>query len=344
MEYFAGANTKNGFVSIFNERFKDIGRLYILKGSSGCGKSTFMRKAMMRAREFGIPYDVIYCSADSDSVDGVVFKTLGVAIADGTAPHTLEVRYPCVRESIINLGEFWSESKLLPKKREIVELTDKKSMHYANAYKCLSAIGKLRDIKHNLISNAYNRDKMDKTVLRLADKLLKGKGETEKIFASAFTSDGLKSANAFGYVNTVYRINGLLSQMFMSAFALSASELGISCVISLCPTDATRIDAVYIKESGDLVTDSGSPIYQSFLKEKVITTARFVDKAAISNSKAKLRAIDKIARELEYEAQKELSLAKKAHAEIEKIYIPAMDFALLDEYTEKWLTKVIRAE
>ena len=118
MEYFAGANTRNGFVSIFDERFGDIERLYILKGSSGCGKSTFMRKAMMRAREFSIPYDVIYCSADRDSVDGVVFKTLGVAIADGTAPHTLDVKYPCVRETIINLGQFWNEKKLLPKRKK----------------------------------------------------------------------------------------------------------------------------------------------------------------------------------------------------------------------------------
>lgn len=344
MEYFAGANTKNGFVSVFNERFKNIGRLYILKGSSGCGKSTFMRKAMMRAREFGIPYDVIYCSADSDSVDGVVFGTLGVAIADGTSPHTLDVRYPCVRESIINLGEFWNESKLLPKKREIVELTDKKRMHYANAYKCLSAIGKLQDIKQNILSSAHNRDKMDKTVLRLAEKLLKGSGECERIFASAFTSEGIKSANAFGNVNTLYRVKGVLSQLFMSSFAMTARELGVDCVVSMCPTDAERIDAVYIKESGDLVTDSCLPIYRSFAKEKVITTLRFADKNALSRSKSKLRTLEKIVCELVSEAQQELSLAKQTHAEIEKIYIPAMDFASLDEYTEEWLAKVIRAE
>ncbi len=344
MEYFAGANTRNGFVSIFEERFRDIGRLYILKGSSGCGKSTFMRKAMMRAREFGIPYDVIYCSADSNSVDGVVFKTLGIAIADGTSPHILEVKYPCVRETLIDLGRFWNEKKLLPKEKEIIKLTDQKSAHYKNAYKCISAMGVLDDFRRNLINASLHREKLDKAVLRIAERAAKGRGESEHIFATAFNAGGFKSVKAFQSVNTLYRISGPLHEIFINSLSHALSELGVGCVLALSPTDVSRVNAVYIKESGDLFTDCELPLCESFEKERVINTLRFADKSVLGGCKNKLRAAERLIKEIECDAQKELEHARSAHNEIEKIYIPAMDFGALDEFTERLLTKLIRAE
>ena len=79
MELYAGANTRYGFVSIFDECFKDIARIFILKGSSGCGKSTFMRRVAKKAYESGLTVDIIRCSADPDSLDGVIVHELGVA-------------------------------------------------------------------------------------------------------------------------------------------------------------------------------------------------------------------------------------------------------------------------
>jgi len=188
MEYFAGANTRNGFVSIFDECFKDIKRLYILKGSSGCGKSTLMRRVAEKAQKLGMPVDYIYCSADCESLDGVILPTQSVAIVDGTSPHVMDVKYPCVRETIVNLGQFWDESKLMPKREEIIEFTDKKSAHYKNAYKCLNAVGSVEDMKKQLLSRAVLRDKMDSLAIRIAEKAIMNKGKIKYVFASLFTS------------------------------------------------------------------------------------------------------------------------------------------------------------
>lgn len=340
MEYFAGANTRNGFVSVFDECFKNIERLYILKGSSGCGKSTFMKKVAERAVKHGFSVDYIYCSADSQSLDGIIIQELNIAIADGTSPHIMDVKYPCVRETIINLGQFWNESKLLPKREEIIELTNSKSEYYKNAYKSLSAFGSVEDIKKQLLSRAVIRDKMDSIVFRIVERVSGSKGETKKLFATAFTSEGLKTAKVFDDVKTLYRVNGNLSDLFMASFVRAVNEIGTSCTISYSPTDATLPDAVYFEETKTLVTSLALPPCKSAVEEKTVSTSRFTNNAVLASVRAKLRALDKLSNELLFEAKTQLSNAKSVHNEIEKIYIPAMDFKSLDDYTFALINRI----
>ena len=234
--------------------------------------------------------------------------------------------------------------KAASEKKEIIELTDKKSKHYSNAYKSISVLGTLNDLKRGMLSESCCRERLDKAVFRFADRFRKGDETSERIFATAFTCDGFKSANAFGCVGTLYRVGGLLSGIFMNAFSHTACEMGIGCTISLSPIDVSRVNAVYIKESKALITDCELPICESFETEKVINTSRFADKNILSGVKAKLRAVDRLASEIESEAKKELCYAKATHAEIEKIYIPSMDFGALDDFSEMWISHVIRAE
>ena len=327
MEYFAGANTRDGFVSLFDECFKNTERLFILKGSSGCGKSTLMKRVAGKAQKLGLPVDFIFCSADPESLDGVVLTTKGIAIADGTSPHVMDAKYPCVRETIINLGEFWNESELLPRRKEIIELTDKKSAHYKNAYKCLSALGSVEDIKKRLLSPALIRDKMDSIALRIAEKEAHNKGEGKSVFATAFTSNGLETLSVFGEVNTLYRVNGSLSAPFMSALVRAVKELGIACIISNSAINPSLPDAVYFEKSKTLVTNLAVPPCKSASEEKSVSTSRFTDGASVASVRAKLRTLEKLSSELTLEAKNELSNAKSVHNEIEKIYIPATEIS-----------------
>lgn len=340
MEYFAGANTRNGFISLFDECFKGIKRLYILKGSSGCGKSTLMRRVAGMAQRKGLPIDYIYCSADSDSLDGIILPTLSIAIADGTSPHVMDVKYPCVRETIINLGQFWDEDKLIPKREEIIALTDKKAMHYKNAYKCLSALGSVEDMKRQLISRAVLRDKLDSIIIKLVEKAIGAKGEVKTLFATAFTSAGVKTLSAFGDVKTLYTVNGNLSKIFMSSLVQTVNELGAKCTVSLSALDPSLPDAVYFEETGVLVTDIPSAACSSAKEEKNISASRFTDNSTLASMRAKLRAYDKLINELAVEAKNELAEAKEAHNKIESIYIPAMDFKSLDEYTVSLINRI----
>ena len=340
MEYFAGANTRNGFVSLFDECFKNVERLYILKGSSGCGKSTFMKKVAERAIKHGFSVDYIYCSADSQSLDGVIIQGLNIAVADGTSPHIMDVKYPCVRETIINLGQFWDESKLIPKRNKIIELTNLKSECYKNAYNCLSAFGSVEDIKKRLLSRVLMRDKMDSIVFRIVERVSGSKGESKKIFATAFTSEGVKTANAFCDVKTVYRVNGILSEFFMTSFANLTNELGLKRIVSCSATDFALPDAIYFEETKTLVTSLSVLPCKSVSEEKIISSSRFTDNAALASIRAKLRALDKLSNELLIEARNQLSNAKSVHNEIENVYIPSMDFKSLDRYTSSVIKSI----
>lgn len=88
VQYFLGANTAQGFFSLYDELIDEskATAFYVLKGGPGCGKSTLMRKVgeKMEALGFGVEY--ILCSGDPGSLDGILIPEKAVAIMDGTAP------------------------------------------------------------------------------------------------------------------------------------------------------------------------------------------------------------------------------------------------------------------
>ena len=337
MEYFAASNTRNGFKSFFEECFAKCERIFILKGSSGCGKSTFMRRIVGRAEQLGFTTDIIRCSSDPDSFDGVIIHGLNIAVADGTSPHVMDVKYPCVRESIINLGEFWDEQKILPHKAEIISLTDKKGEHYKNAYRCLSAIGNTEDIKRHIVRTSVITEKCDEAVFSIAEKAFGGVGEEKRIFVSAFTSNGLKVLPTFGKVKRLYRVSGYASFYLLNSLYGIARERGTEMTVSLGTPDDGIPDSIYFPSTGTLVTSLQEAPCDSFDEDKSFSCVKFTDADVLSGCRVRLRGLDRLISELSNEAKTELSYAKETHNKIESIYISAMNFNLLDEFTSGFM-------
>ncbi len=89
--YFLGANSPNGFYSLYDQLI-DPGLaedIFILKGGPGCGKSSLMRTVGKAMEDKGLYVEYIQCSGDPDSLDGIVIPALKTAIVDGTAPHVV---------------------------------------------------------------------------------------------------------------------------------------------------------------------------------------------------------------------------------------------------------------
>lgn len=89
IQYFLGANSPDGFYSLYPELIQPetAQAIYILKGGPGCGKSTLMRKVGGQMEQAGLETEYILCSGDPDSLDALLLPRQGVAIVDGTAPH-----------------------------------------------------------------------------------------------------------------------------------------------------------------------------------------------------------------------------------------------------------------
>lgn len=341
MEFFAGANTVNGFKSLFDECFKETSRLYILKGSGGCGKSTFMRRIAGKAQREGIECDVIRCSADPESLDGVILPTLGIAVADGTAPHIMDVKYPCVRESIINLGQFWDESRILPNRAKIVELTDAKGARYAAAYNALAAYGRVTEMIRGIVSKAVIRENLDEFVLSLADKIITSSGNRKRLLSSAFTASGTKTLETFKTVERLIKISGFGAEYALKALEQVATERSAECTVCCSPTNVTLPESLYFGGTGTLVTLLESPPCADInSEEKNISSARFINNSVIAAARVRLKTLKRLTEELLNEARTELSSARSLHSEIEALYIPAMDFERLDAFTLKFINDI----
>ena len=107
--FFAGANSGEGFRSLFHELTdpEDTYDFMILKGGPGVGKNTFMREIGRTMEAAGTKVEYLHCSGDPDSLDAVVLPELRCAVADGTAPHVLEPVYPAAVDRYVDLGRFY---------------------------------------------------------------------------------------------------------------------------------------------------------------------------------------------------------------------------------------------
>jgi hypothetical protein len=145
--FFLGANTPEGFFSLFSELYSPENgwRLYIIKGGPGTGKSTLMKKIAAAADKRGLFCERIYCSSDPGSLDGVIIPSLKISIADGTPPHTLEPKYPGVSEKFVDLGLFRDDRKLEAFRDEIIETAKENSFYHKKCTDFLSAASVCRN-------------------------------------------------------------------------------------------------------------------------------------------------------------------------------------------------------
>ena len=164
--YFLGGNTPQGFVGFYKDVVDsyNLSKLYILKGASGTGKATFMRKFAREILKKHADTDVDYilCGQDPKSLDGVIFPKLGLGIIDGTHPHVTDPKYPGVVEEIVDLAKYIDGTKV--NRVELQRLLDKKSSHYAKAYKELDKAKREHDKIEKIYGEAMDFRALD-TVL-----------------------------------------------------------------------------------------------------------------------------------------------------------------------------------
>ena len=141
IKYFLGANSGEGFYSLYDSFARNDGDLlYLIKGGPGCGKSGFMRKITEKAQGLGYEVEEILCSGDPDSLDAVYIPEIKTAFCDATAPHAAEPRLFAVDSYYVNLGQFCS----LSENSKIAEYSKKYKQMYKSAYSYLSPLAGLK--------------------------------------------------------------------------------------------------------------------------------------------------------------------------------------------------------
>lgn len=347
INYYAGGNTAKGFVNLFDTNLRSLRKIFILKGGPGTGKSTLMKKIGIFWVDKGYNIEYLHCSADNDSIDGVINTVLKIGIVDGTAPHIIEPTAPGAKEEYLNLGIAWDSSKLEPYVEKILDLNSRIKECYENAYSYYAKALKVHDEWEKIYISNMNFEKADvlaqKVInLMLNNKKLNKKSQVNHRFMGAATPNGPIDfiENLTNTVSKRYFLKGRPGSgksTLLKKLAKEANSRGFDIEVYHCGFDANSLDMIILRELSICIFDSTSPheYFPSRDNDEIVdmykelitpgTDEKYVDTINV----IKLRYKSNISIGTSY-----LKKANAMHAELEKYYINAMDFDKLDKIKE----------
>ncbi len=343
---FMGANSPIGFCSFFEEIYNPYKNHhpYIIKGGPGTGKSTLMKKVARKAQEMGYETELIYCSSDPKSLDGIIVKDLGISVIDGTSPHVLEPKFPGAVENIINTGDFWDKKKLAAKSDLIRSLTLENSMHHFRSARYLSAAGAINDENIRLASSFIKDEKINSFAVRFVSREMPPKrkrsaGKRIRRFISGITPEGVvfldetvtsQAVRVIGIKDNYSAVSPLVCQR-IGDFAI---KNGYDVIFCQCPMKPKGdCEHIIIPEVGLALLTVKKEHSISLECDRLIHCKRFMREEA-ENYSQRLRRGKKLCSHLISESVNSLKKAKETHDKLEKEYIEVMNFQALNDYTD----------
>lgn len=350
--YFAACNSENGFFGFFPQTFGgDLQKKYIIKGGPGTGKSRFMRRVSLRAKEKGYTVEEIYCSSDPGSLDGIIARHFDTgdsfAVLDGTAPHATEAELPGARDEIINLGIFW-DSRKLEGERDLVETISRKR---AAAYRCLyhdlKAVGECDKNTDELLVVSIEQQKIADYARKTMAHYPSGKENFEKhLFVNGIGMSGLYHFPTLEEnADHIYAIRdcGKTAHRLLNSVAQEGVNRGLFALISHDPLIPEWIDGILFPEIGvawltDIpINDSENPNVHIH----PVSMKRFMDADIYKGVHPKLRLVSKCRELLMQEVIDQLAKIRELHFSLEAHYVSAMNFEAVNAFTEDFLNAVL---
>lgn len=350
---FLGANTPNGFHSLFGELYNPYrdSRMYIIKGGPGTGKSSFMKKVAAAAEASDLDTERICCSSDPESLDAVMVPELGLCLADGTAPHVIEPVFPGACENIINLGQFWDKEKLFEKADLLRSVSIENSIFHRRSTKYLSAAGAITEDTRRIVQASVDEAKAESFAQRFCAReapRIKGAdiGKISRRFLSGITPDGIVffdstvtalASRVIGLVDEYGAVSGILTERI----AQTASKNGYDVIACPCPMKPDEFEHILIPKLSLALLTVKSSHTSGIPFDRLIHARRFITSNVLKDRKNRLTFGLKTAAELTDESIELLSKAKKTHDRLESFYTEAMDFGALNIFAEDFIDREI---
>lgn len=342
--YFAGANTPNGFIGEYENFLSEdtFEKIFIIKGGSGTGKSTMIRKAAESAVCEGALAEYFLCSSDPESLDGVILSKgdKKIGIVDGTAPHTLDPLYPGACGEIINCGDYWDEACLRNGKEAIAVSVKRKREAYKRAYRFLGAAGEIAKMQRTFAKELFDKEKAKKAVERLLGSV-KPKGGRGNIISRRTLCISMKGQfrlTSFESAESLVAVADRTdtAQLFYELVLEGLLLRGYDTVVSYSP----------FSEISELFVPSLSlafvPQREGIEYSRSINLQRFINKEEKEKTKQRRTFLSKCMTAMTEGALESLFEAGREHFVLEDIYKEAMDFPSLEGAVKELSKTVIK--
>lgn len=337
---FPGSNTHMGFYSYYHYLIpEDANRIFVLKGGPGVGKSSFMKKVGLFFQDKGYNIEFHHCSSDNNSLDGVVIPSLSVALVDGTAPHTIDPKFPGAVDEIIHLGDYWRCTNLEKNKTDIISSSKLVSAHFNRAYKYLGATKLILDDiieKHRLYTD---QAKINLLYFNIINEVFcdleptNNLGKERHLFGSALTPNGHidYTESLLNNINKLYFIKGRIGTgktSLLKKIYTYAINLGYDVEVYHTPLIPENIETIVISDLRVAFTTQKSCDKEIY---KTINLNTFLDTEKLAKFDEEIEESSDYCTKLLGIAIDNIRLAKAEHDELEKFYVPNMYFDLIEK-------------
>ncbi|MDF2592402.1 MAG: ATPase, partial [Clostridia bacterium] len=255
---------------------------------------------------------------------------------------------PGAVDEIVNFGDFWNEEGFAVERDTILSLNKDVKSLFNSSYHYLLSAKEMQDDIESAAEEAVDKVKSNKILLDLKAELtdnLEAAGEAGKerhLFDSAITPDGLMD-----YIDTLikddykcYFFEGLHTKGISEILNILAKEYllkGYDVEIYHQPLNPDRIQTVLVEELGLAFTVNYKMKKKSY---KLVDLDEVIIPEKLEGKKDLIAKDSEMKNMLLQEAYKRVYMAKKKHDDMEKSYVPNMDFAAVTEFRKKFIERL----
>jgi len=356
IRYFPGNNTPDGYYSFFDYilPWKHARRIIIIKGGPGVGKSTMIRKITQELIERGHDVELLHCTADSNSLDGLIIKDYNIALVDGTAPHIIDPKFPGCVDEIINFGEFWNEAGLQKQKDRIFLMQERVKHLYSKVYNYLKASKIIFDNVEQMYGRFANRRSIEAKAEEIISDVFGGVKRKDKVswqrrmFASGITPEGSVHFldELFSNVGKRFILTGFPGtgkSVILRKVVEQATNKGLDMDVFYCPMNPDKIEHVIFRELDVGFVTSVKPHMLSNTREndELVDMNAVLDLSRLKHAEKDINQDNSLAWSLFDKAVKTLAEVKKTRNDLERIYTSNMNFLVTENVKEKLLEKIL---
>lgn len=353
IRFFTGTNSGNGFFSVFDKVYniEDGWNAFLIKGGPGSGKSSLMKKlGAALSQEHGCQVHFIHCSSDPDSLDGIVLPQHNICMLDATPPHTLEPAYPGACEHIVNVTACWDSDKLYNEKDDIAALSTQCSSHHSTAQVYIKAAAAIEQNIYDKAEQYINTAKLQRYTENLCKKELGfDGGDTAKEqlrLLSAISPDGIMQYDRTpellcGRIICINDEFGAVAAYMLKAIRDKALANGLEIISCLAPLQPKRLQHIIFPQLHLAVVSNSGRKKSGIRQDKNIFAKRFYDMDMLSLSKQKIIFGKRVINDLIMQAAQQMKQAKLIHDRLERHYINAMNFDMMDSLYDELLGKIV---